>query len=152
MPWTDFSTSVGKISCLGHLPLATLYLHSPVKIHVASYRWARVHRRQGERHIDVCVQETDGKVSLSGQELPSGKTLFWFKIMLRPHQSPSHKWFPGEPGRGRHGLAIQKSGYEPHRTPLRPDRGSYPWHGWPSNYSSTIACGYAAGLGCPEPC
>ena len=51
--------------------------------------------------------------------------------------------------RRSHGLAIQNSGYIPHRTPLGPDGGSYPWHVWYSNYGSTIVCGCVASLGCP---
>ena len=87
------------------------------------------------------------KVFYPGQEPPSRTILSWSKIMLHPTQLEplGISW---RTGRGRHGLVIQKSGYEPHRTPLGPDGGSYPWHGASSNYHSTIVCGCGAGLGC----
>ena len=121
-------------------------------------------RRQGEKHIDVCVQGTDGNVCsfvivwheihyggksellvLDGtmnqqvyRRVSQRSILPWAKAISHKQRRPGLRWcstphspihygFPGEPGHGHwlartsHGLAIQKSGYEPHRTRLGPD-------------------------------
>ena len=63
MPPSEGKTS----SCLRHPPLATLHIftdESRFKMHYPDGR-AQAYRWQGERHIDVCVQGTESKVSAS---------------------------------------------------------------------------------------
>ena len=71
--------------------------------------------------------------------------LSWSKIMLHPTQPEPLGIFPKNQDMvPSHGLAIQKSRYEPHRTPLEPDDGSYPWDVKSSHYGNTIACGWVS--------
>ena len=113
--------------------------------------WQKLASCAGWHHEPTSVQTCVAIKSLTMGKKPSRTTLSWSKIMLNPHSS-DHLGFPGKPGCGSQGLAIQRAGYYPHRTHQEPDGGPYPFHGLSTDYGCTMLCGSAAGLCCPEAC